>query len=119
MGVEAGALAARLRAAPSLSPARVAVEDVSGGCGSAFAIEVVSAAFGGVRALQRHRMLHALIGDDMPDIHALQLTCLTPAQADARAAKANAAAAAPAAAPAAAADADAGADVDADAPAAP
>lgn len=87
MGVDADALQARLSSAPSLMPERVAVTDNSGGCGASFAIEVVSPAFEGVRALERHRMLHAVIGADMVDIHALQLKCLTPAQDAARRAK--------------------------------
>jgi stress-induced morphogen len=68
----------------SLSPASVSVEDVSGGCGQHFKITVVSSSFDGIRLLERHRLIHNVIGaEDMAAIHALQLKCLTPAQQDA------------------------------------
>jgi stress-induced morphogen len=65
----------------SLSPTLVDVEDVSGGCGQHFKITVVSTSFEGIRLLERHRLVHAVIGSaDMAAIHALQLKCFTPEQ---------------------------------------
>jgi stress-induced morphogen len=87
MGVDAAELQSRLESTAALSPATVSVADISGGCGASFAVSVVSPAFEGVRALERHRMLHAALGDDLAAIHALKLTCRTPAQEEARLAK--------------------------------
>jgi stress-induced morphogen len=65
----------------ALTPSLVEVTDISGGCGTSFAITVVADAFASVRLLQRHRMIHAALGGDMMEkIHALQLKCHTPQQ---------------------------------------
>jgi stress-induced morphogen len=65
----------------ALTPSFVEVTDISGGCGTSFAITVVADAFASVRLLQRHRMIHAALGGDMMEkIHALQLKCHTPQQ---------------------------------------
>jgi stress-induced morphogen len=69
-----------LRAATVLTPSIVEVTDISGGCGTSFAITVVADAFVSIRLLQRHRMIHAALGGDMEKIHALQLKCYTPQQ---------------------------------------
>lgn len=52
---------------------------VSGADGVHFEAEVVSAAFAGLRPLQRHRLVYAALGDLMGGaIHALALRTLTP-----------------------------------------
>jgi len=46
-----------------------------------FEATVVSAAFEGKRPLQRHQMVYSTLGERMGgEIHALQLTTLTPAE---------------------------------------
>lgn len=70
----------RIRDSSCLSPIHVVVDDISGGCGTSFAIIVVSSSFEGVRLLERHRMIHKELGPEMSEIHALQLKCFTPEQ---------------------------------------
>jgi stress-induced morphogen len=78
--VTADELRSQMLTAPTLSPTKVEVTDISGGCGASFAITVVSPKFANVRLLERHRMIHAVLGDEMTRIHALQLKCYTPKQ---------------------------------------
>jgi len=59
-------------------------------------MQVVSTAFEGLRLLARQRLVYDALASVMPSIHAVVMTCKTPAQV---AAAAAAAAAAPAAAP--------------------
>ena len=48
-----------------------------------FEAEVVCSAFEGKRALQRHQMVYAALGDRMGgEIHALSIRALTPGEAD-------------------------------------
>ncbi|KAG2300705.1 hypothetical protein Bca52824_037177 [Brassica carinata] len=42
-----------------LKPIHLEVNDISGGCGSSFEVEVVSEQFEGKRLLERHRMVNA------------------------------------------------------------
>lgn len=54
---------------------------VSGADGVHFEALVVSDAFAGKRALERHRLVYATLGPRMgTDIHALSLVTLTPAE---------------------------------------
>lgn len=47
-----------------------------------FAVDITSAAFGGMAPLARHRMVYAAVGTMMEtDIHALQVRARTPAEA--------------------------------------
>jgi acid stress-induced BolA-like protein IbaG/YrbA len=55
--------------------------DVSGADGVHFEALVVSASFGGLPTLKRHRMVYATLGSLMgQEIHALGLRTLTPAE---------------------------------------
>jgi stress-induced morphogen len=68
----------RIRAA--LPDADVAVTDTTGG-GDHFAATVVSTAFEGKGPVDRHRLVHAALGDAMKGpIHALALVTSTPAE---------------------------------------
>ncbi|OSX80180.1 hypothetical protein BU14_0057s0001 [Porphyra umbilicalis] len=80
----------------ALAPTQVEVKDVSGGCGTSFKLNVVSTAFEGQRLLARQRLVYDALATVMPSIHAVIMTCKTPAQV---AAAAAAAPAAPAPAP--------------------
>ncbi|PKS10383.1 hypothetical protein jhhlp_002134 [Lomentospora prolificans] len=57
----------------NLSPTALTVRDVSGGCGSMYAIDVVSPAFKGVSLLKQQRMVNAVLGDRVKSWHGLQL----------------------------------------------
>ena len=89
----ADAIRARLVAA--LAPTRLELTDNSarhaGHAGarpegeSHFRVTIVAAAFAGKSRLERHRLVFAALGDLLQtDVHALAITALTPAEADAR-----------------------------------
>lgn len=75
-----------------LAPTRLDVADDSGrhvghaghkpGGETHFRIEIVSAAFAGKSRVERHRMVNALLADELAGpVHALQLATLTPEEA--------------------------------------
>ena len=52
---------------------------------SHFRLTIVAAAFAGKSRLERHRLVFAALGDLLQtDVHALAITALTPAEAEAR-----------------------------------
>ncbi|KAJ2449277.1 hypothetical protein GGF42_004823 [Coemansia sp. RSA 2424] len=64
-----------------LDPAHVEVVDTTqGGCGSMFAVTIVSDAFQGLIPLKRHRLAHSVLKKEIEDIHAITLTLFTVAQ---------------------------------------
>ncbi|KAG5918512.1 hypothetical protein E4U42_006821 [Claviceps africana] len=64
-------IAERLRRV--LHPTELLVRDVSGGCGSMYAIDIASPAFRGASILKQQRMVNAALGDVMRGWHGLQL----------------------------------------------
>jgi len=76
MSISPEDIRARIRAA--LPDAEVAVTDTTGG-GDHFSATVVSAAFAGHGAVDRHRLVYAALGEAMRGpIHALALVTKTP-----------------------------------------
>jgi BolA protein len=76
----------------ALSPTRLDVIDDSGrhvghaghkpGGETHFRVEIVSAAFAGKSRVERHRMVNALLAEELAgSVHALQLATLTPEEA--------------------------------------
>lgn len=55
------------------SPTILSVRDVSGGCGSMFAIQVESAKFKGIPMVKQHRLVNELLKDEISQWHGLQL----------------------------------------------
>lgn len=47
--------------------------DVSGGCGSMFAIDVSSAKFKGLSIVKQHKLVNEILKEDIPRWHGLQL----------------------------------------------
>jgi BolA family transcriptional regulator, general stress-responsive regulator len=89
--------AIRQRLTAALAPARLELVDESarhaGHAGarpqgeSHFRLTIVAAAFAGRSRIERQRLIFAALGDLMrSDIHALAITALTPAEAEAEAA---------------------------------
>ena len=87
--------AIRQRLTAALAPARLELVDESarhaGHAGarpqgeSHFRLTIVAAAFAGRSRIERQRLVFAALGDLMQsDIHALAITALTPAEAEAR-----------------------------------
>lgn len=56
-----------------LSPTELIVRDVSGGCGSMYAIDVSSPAFRGLGILKQQRMVNAVLGERVKAWHGVQL----------------------------------------------
>jgi stress-induced morphogen len=49
---------------------------------SHFELQIVAEAFDGVNLVNRHKLIYMVLGDLMPQIHALQIQALTPEQAE-------------------------------------
>lgn len=56
-----------------LDPKNLVVKDVSGGCGSMFAIEVESSKFKGIPMIKQHRLVNEVLKDEIAQWHGLQL----------------------------------------------
>lgn len=56
------------------------VSDVSGGCGQAFDVVIVSEQFEGKRTLQRHRLVNDCLKDEIASMHAFSQKTYTPKQ---------------------------------------
>ncbi|KAK6454287.1 uncharacterized protein RJT20DRAFT_130343 [Scheffersomyces xylosifermentans] len=54
-------------------PKALSVKDVSGGCGSMFAISVESEKFKGKPMIKQHRLVNELLKDEIKQWHGLQL----------------------------------------------
>lgn len=66
------------RLASKLSPTDLFVQDVSGGCGSMFAIKVVSPEFKGKPMVKQHRIVNEILASEIPKWHGLQLRTSSP-----------------------------------------
>lgn len=56
----------------------VLVQDVSGGCGSMYAIEIAAEAFRGQTMLKQQRMVNAALGDVVKTWHGVQIRTSVP-----------------------------------------
>lgn len=56
----------------------VQVEDMSGGCGQAFAVIIVSLKFKGKNKLMRHRLVNSALKEEIAAIHAFTQKGFTP-----------------------------------------
>ncbi|KAI1075399.1 bola-like protein [Whalleya microplaca] len=60
------------------SPVELMVQDISGGCGSMYGIEITSEKFRGATMLKQQRMVNAVLGDQMKGWHGVQLRTKVP-----------------------------------------
>ncbi|KAL0478962.1 hypothetical protein AKO1_007852 [Acrasis kona] len=60
-----------------LSPTKLQLQDISGGCGQSFNILVISESFKGLSELKRNRLVHAALKQQLKTVHALILNCFT------------------------------------------
>ncbi|KAI1823462.1 bola-like protein [Xylaria intraflava] len=60
------------------SPTNLLVQDISGGCGSMYGIEIESEKFRGLGMLKQQRMVNAVLGDEMKGWHGVQLRTTVP-----------------------------------------
>ncbi|PHH78701.1 hypothetical protein CDD80_6439 [Ophiocordyceps camponoti-rufipedis] len=61
-----------------LSPTKLLVRDISGGCGTMYAIQITSPLFRGQSLLKQQRMVNGALGDLVKAWHGLQLRTSTP-----------------------------------------
>lgn len=66
----------------------VQVEDMSGGCGQAFAVIIVSDVFKGKNKLMRHRLVNTALKEEIAEIHAFTQKGFTPEEWTAQGGKA-------------------------------
>ncbi|PWN40928.1 bola-like protein [Ceraceosorus guamensis] len=64
------------------------VSDVSGGCGQAYDVIIVSPIFEGLATLKRHRLVNDLLKDQIAELHAFSQKTFTPKQYEEQGAKA-------------------------------
>ncbi|GAA6007028.1 hypothetical protein JCM10207_009175 [Rhodosporidiobolus poonsookiae] len=62
----------------SLKGAKVEVQDVSGGCGSFYAISIAHESFKGLSMIKQHRIVNDLLKDEIKGMHGLQLKTKAP-----------------------------------------
>ncbi|KAB5517535.1 bola protein [Coniochaeta sp. 2T2.1] len=60
------------------APTELVVQDISGGCGSMYGIEISSEKFRGANMLKQQRMVNAVLGDLMKNWHGVQLKTRVP-----------------------------------------
>ncbi|EUC40333.1 hypothetical protein COCMIDRAFT_109074 [Bipolaris oryzae ATCC 44560] len=56
-----------------LEPAKLEVQDISGGCGSMYAIEIESPKFRGLTVIKQHKMVNEVLKDEIQSWHGVQL----------------------------------------------
>mmetsp|Transcript_1076 Transcript_1076/g.2603 ORF Transcript_1076/g.2603 Transcript_1076/m.2603 type:complete len:119 (+) Transcript_1076:185-541(+) len=61
-----------------LKPEEVSVKDVSGGCGSAYNIDVTSSLFEGKNKVQQARMVYEMLGEHIKGMHSVKVTTKLP-----------------------------------------
>ncbi|TKA25068.1 hypothetical protein B0A50_06132 [Salinomyces thailandicus] len=61
-----------------LQPVKLEVQDVSGGCGSMYALDIVSDHFKGLPVIKQHRLVNKVLGDEIKKWHGVQLKTKAP-----------------------------------------
>ncbi|GAA5919621.1 hypothetical protein JCM1841_001086 [Sporobolomyces salmonicolor] len=64
--------------AQGLEGAKIDVQDVSGGCGTFYAISIAHESFKGLSTIKQHRIVNELLKDDIKGMHGLQLKTTAP-----------------------------------------
>jgi BolA-like protein 3 len=54
------------------------VQDISGGCGSMYGIEIVSEKFRGLSMLKQQRLVNGVLGEEIKGWHGVQLKTKVP-----------------------------------------
>lgn len=62
----------------ALEPIELQVQDISGGCGSMYGIDIVSEKFRGKGMLAQQRMVNSVLGEMIKGWHGVQLKCRVP-----------------------------------------
>ncbi|KAF7936652.1 uncharacterized protein EAE97_008018 [Botrytis byssoidea] len=61
-----------------LAPTKLQVQDISGGCGSMYGIEIVSEKFRGLNMLKQQRLVNKILGEEIKGWHGVQLRTSIP-----------------------------------------
>ncbi|KAF2795596.1 bola-like protein [Melanomma pulvis-pyrius CBS 109.77] len=56
-----------------LAPVKLEVQDISGGCGSMYALEIESAKFKGLPIIKQHKLVNAVLAEEIKSWHGVQL----------------------------------------------
>ncbi|KJX93243.1 bola-like protein [Zymoseptoria brevis] len=62
----------------SLQPSKLEVQDISGGCGSMYGLDIVSEQFKGLSVIKQHRMVNQILGEEIKKWHGVQLKTKAP-----------------------------------------
>ena len=62
----------------ALKATDVKVEDISGGCGSMYRVEVESPMFAGVPLVKQHRMVNEVLKSEITEMHGLTISTRAP-----------------------------------------
>lgn len=62
----------------ALKPIKLEVQDISGGCGSMYGIEIVSESFRGLNMLKQQRLVNEVLGEEIKSWHGVQLKTKVP-----------------------------------------
>jgi stress-induced morphogen len=54
------------------------VQDISGGCGSMYAVAVTTEKFRGLSVIKQHRLVNEVLGEDIKSWHGIQLRTKAP-----------------------------------------
>ncbi|BGP24854.1 hypothetical protein JCM10295v2_003774 [Rhodotorula toruloides] len=68
----------RKKLTEALEGAKIEVQDVSGGCGTFYAISVEHESFKGLSMIKQHRIVNELLKDNIKGMHGLQLKTKAP-----------------------------------------
>jgi len=68
-----GELAIHAKLTAKFVPTQLQVQDVSGGCGSFYAITIASQAFEGLPIVRQHKLVTDTLKDEIEGIHGLQI----------------------------------------------
>ncbi|KAL9543636.1 hypothetical protein MBANPS3_008023 [Mucor bainieri] len=72
-GLNAGEKHIYEKLSQALAPHKLRVADVSGGCGSMYAIDIAAAKFEGTSIVKQHRMVNDVLKEEIKGMHGLQL----------------------------------------------
>ncbi|OCK82890.1 bola-like protein [Lepidopterella palustris CBS 459.81] len=61
-----------------LDPVRLEVQDISGGCGSMYALDIESARFKGLPVIKQHKLVNQVLADEIKKWHGVQLKTRAP-----------------------------------------
>ncbi|KAI9510988.1 bola protein, partial [Russula earlei] len=71
--LDEGEQAIRDKLSEHFQPSELLVQDVSGGCGTFYAITIASAAFKGIPVVKQHRLVNEVLKKEIEGIHGLQV----------------------------------------------